>query len=271
MGGPLPAGWRATGGATVEVSNEPVGSGKSLFFDIPDLTATVEFDLTTLLDWQTPPPYSNYILRFNLKPVEAKSFYFYFPTDELRTAEVRDATAIYNFPDDFAITTSEFTSAGATDAFYVTGQVQSGHIDDFRVVRTDIPLRLRINLPWADSERPGGLPLVSGWYEFTVWVRSDPDAVSTENRFAGGDVTIGIENQMAVFPDTDSPLDMNGWAEISMVTFVQIDAPDDPAEHVLELSVSPADIKYANSRDSGSILVTFPGLKLHSADPSKTR
>jgi hypothetical protein len=264
---PVPI-WSTTGTATAEVSGVAVESGQSLLFDIPASSDTIEFDLSTLTDGY--PINSNYILRFSFVATDKKkAYWFYFPdysisTPEinLRTAEVSNETITQDFPEDFGITTSEFTSVGGSDRFYITGVVQSGYIDNFRAARTDVPLRVRIDLAWADGNNPEKLSLVSGWYKFSIWVRSDPDAVFTQNRLASDHVTIGIENAVSVFPDTGSPLSMNGWASISTIIFVQIDTPDDPSERVLELSVSPTDIKYANSRDVGSILITAPSLEL---------
>lgn len=262
--------WSTTGTAVADVSGVDVEGGNSLFFNIPGNTDIMEYGLSALADGY--PDNSNYILRFQFLPTERKGYWFYFPlysiaTPEinLRIAEVNDIPLIVkNFPDDFEISTSEFTSIADTDQFSITGTVQSGYIDHFRIVRTDIPLRLRIILAWADGNNPEGLPLVSGWYKFSFWARSDPDALTTSNRFASGNVSIGIENALSAFPETGSPLSMNGWERINKVTFVQIDEPADPSERVLELSLSPTDVKYANSRDAGSILITAPSLELFS-------
>jgi len=269
---PIAPAWSTTGTGDVEVADIAALDGKCLLFNVPASSDTVQFDLSTLLDGY--PESSSYILRFDFKANEANIFWYYFPTynidskeKDLHTADVSNASQVQYFPDDFEITTSEFTSATGLEALYITGKVQTAYMDDFRIVRTDIPLRLRISLQWADPERPGGLRLVSGWYQFSVWVRSDPEAAITNNRFSSDDISIGIENEIAVFPDTDAPLDMNGWAQVSTTVFLQIDAPADPTADVLELSISPTDIKYANERDVGSLLITAPSLELYSSNP----
>jgi hypothetical protein len=271
------AAWSTSGITPDPADDEPVievaeisdFDGKCLDFDVPSPNKAVEFDLGSILDGYQQS--KSYILRFDFKPDSEALYFYYFPTydsddyfTDLHTADAKEIT-VYDFPADFEITTSEFTSTGSADAFYITEAPQSGYIDNFRIVRTDIPLRIRITLPWADTGRPDELPLVSGWYEFSLWVRSD--TVAADNRFESHDVTIGVENDIAVFPDRGTPLDMNGWARISMVAFVQIDAPEDPSEHVLELSVSSTDLKYANSRDVGSLLIAAPALELFSSDP----
>lgn len=274
VGGASADAWTATGapGAAAEVAQIPDFEGNCLSFAVTQPTDTVEFDLTTISDYRE---YSGYIIRFGLKVYDEKQYWFYFPSydsvtfqENLRTITIEDLSRRYEFPDDFALTTSGYTSTPGPDTFYMTQQVQSGYIDNFRVIRSDIPLRLRITLPWADAERPENLPLVSGWYKFSVYVKSDPAAAGTPNSFASGDVTIGVENSTAVFPEIDSSVSLSDWTQVSTVLFVQINTPANTAEHVLELSVSPTDLKYANSRDSGSLLITAPSLELHVSDPT---
>jgi len=266
---PVGAGWSVTGAATALVSGTEVSSGQSLFFDVPSTAAadSFAFDLEAMIDGY--PANSNYILRFVFVPTQTNFCWFYFPTHpgDLHIASVDTLSIPYDFPDAFEDITSEFTSNDTGDIFLITGRTAAGYIDDFRIARTDIPLRLRINLTWADPSRPD-TPLVSGWYKFSLWVRSDPDAASTPNSFAGDTVTIGIENALSVVSSVSSLPLVDGWAQISIVLFVQINEPDDHGAYVLELSVTPTDIANAQSRDVGSILITAPVLELFSADPS---
>ncbi len=269
--GSLPASaWGEAGVATAAVSDVVVDSGQSLYFDIPSIDDAdfVSFDLSTITDGY--PQYTNYILRFDFKAANANTFLFYFPTHDsnndeidLHSASVPTASTTFAFPDDFIVTTSEFTSTVLPgDSLKIVRKAQSGYIDNFRITRTDKPFRLRIDLPWSDTGTQA-TPLVSGWYKFTVWVRGDPLAASTQNSFATDKVTIGIENSLELYQDIDTA----SWTSISTVLFVQIDRPDDVSQYVLQLSVSPTNIVYANGRDVGSILITAPSLELFSSDP----
>jgi hypothetical protein len=151
-------------------------------------------------------------------------------------------------------------------------QTQEAYVDDFRVVRTDIPCRARLLL---NREGSASLTLAPGGYTFSIYVRADPDAGSTASRFAAEAVSLGIVRKTTVstdnvvtdgfqetFTNGSNGLDFSSWTQLS----VTLDAGEtDPGNTTTtyELSVAPTDdLHAANGMDCGSILVSAPSLTL---------
>ncbi|MBT3274795.1 MAG: hypothetical protein HN368_16685 [Spirochaetales bacterium] len=252
---------------------------RSLYFSLDEPEDVISYSLAGLTDFY--PADAKYILRFDLIADVARILRFYFPSSglvDLRTAEItpEDVFETVAFPDAFELATSTFTSTGPVDFFYITDRVQSGYIDNLRITRRDEPLHLRLPLTWFDTDRPTGsggesLNLVSGYYEFAVWVKEDPSVGTgaAPNRFSTDNLTIGINESSSVYTEAPTVLDLSEWVQITQILWLQIDAPADPADTtpIIELVISPTDILNTGSLDVGSICMVNPELYLYSNNP----
>ena len=275
--GSLPsADWALSGSAVGEVSSAlPASGANSLLFDLTLPEDVVSFDFSALTD--SYPDNAGYLVRFDIITNTPTIFRFYFPSTldiDLRTADIDDAAVVIDFPDDFVETTSTFTKTGGADLFSITGTAQTGYIDNLRLVRTDESLLLRLSLPWFDPDRPTGpngeaLNLVSGWYQFRVWVKTDPTADTGINRYASDAISLGTNSSYSIRTDGEVTFDPSAWIQVGEVFFYQIDAPADPQDPtpVIELTISPTDILNSNSLDVGSLCLTSPTLHFYSSDP----
>ena len=148
---------------------------------------------------------------------------------------------------------------GANNDFFSIGSItadddsQEGHIDDVKIVRTDIPLCLRSTVPYKEQGRP---ELVSGRYIFSIYVKKEDLAdinPLTPNRFPADKVTLCINGKPEAI-DVSSVTDSQ-WIKISTEQFIQIYEDD-----TIELSVNPSDITSPYLKNAGSILIASPAL-----------
>lgn len=176
-----------------------------------------------------------------------------------------DFSHVFRFPFDFAEVTSEFSASGTQNLFRITSKIQSFELDNLRLVRIDIPLSLRIAIPFTESTRPD---LVSGWYRFSFFAKLDPTAETTDqstlNRFHSSTVVAAINNDENVLRSGDEQgseiIDYTEWQEIVVRSFLQITEPDDPTDTMIELVISVADTATSSLLDSGSLLLSAPSL-----------
>ncbi|MGA2977031.1 MAG: hypothetical protein ABSF77_17120 [Spirochaetia bacterium] len=152
------------------------------------------------------------------------------------------------------------------------GQPQEAYIDNFRVVRTDIPCRARLLL---HRQGDTSQPLLAGQYTFSVYVRSDPDVGTIPDRFASSSVSLGMLRRTPVSTDTvvtsgwqqafqngQDGLDFSSWTKLSIPLEAEETDPGNSAT-TLELSVGPTDDTHgAEGKDCGSILISSPSLEL---------
>ena len=153
-------------------------------------------------------------------------------------------------------------------------------LDNIRIVRSDKPLELRLNVPYRDptGSRPD---LISGDYRFTIYVKSDPTNTLTgtspqANRFPATAVSLGVNsviNGAAVnngapsvhySTGSDAINNWNSWTPITCdAGVIQISPPANPASTVLQLSISPTDlVSILNGPTAGSILIAGPQLQI---------
>ncbi len=156
------------------------------------------------------------------------------------------------------------TGAPGNDIFSIgsindLGDSQEGHIDDVRIVRTDISLCLRAVVPYEAQDRPD---LVSGNYKFSIYVKkedaadinpSTADTPDSENRFPSQEITLCINSNPTVI-DVSAVTD-SAWEKVSAELFIQIDKDES-----IQLSVSPINITSPYLKDAGSILIASPAL-----------
>jgi hypothetical protein len=141
--------------------------------------------------------------------------------------------------------------------------------------------RLTVN----PEENPyGDLPLVSGTYQFTVYVRTDPTHTNetgdasdnVANRFPAESVTLSMavrrgEDNIAtdsvrqVLHVEDTEGGWGSWTALSITGFLQTDDADyTDGELYVELTVSPTDLLKASGVAPGAILIAAPTLTLTS-------
>jgi hypothetical protein len=160
----------------------------------------------------------------------------------------------------------QFYSVNTVDA----SAVRSGYVDNIRMVRTDIPVRLRCVVQFSSAGRPD---LVPGRYKFTIFVKNDSTVTPvTANRFPARGVSIAVDGASdgsfsyiespALALPTDTGADWSGWTEVSG-TFMAASIPDTslPDSPMLQLSISPTDVSNAYTYDVGSILIAGPRLE----------
>lgn len=138
---------------------------------------------------------------------------------------------------------------------------QAGYLDDVRIGRLDNRPVLELALALEDA---GGLPLPSGNYTFSVYVKSEVDSEVTPdkpNRFRAGQIAIGANGFRTLFTQQE-----HGWSESTWVrlqTVVRV-TPDDVLEaRPLRLQLTTVD----PSRPAvGSILIANPELSIGSPE-----
>jgi hypothetical protein len=146
-----------------------------------------------------------------------------------------------------------------------------GRIDDIRMLRADIPCRIRYVVPFSKSGRPD---LVPGTYVFSVYVKAHPLIPVTPNRFSATGVSIAVDGavngtfaykaQVAVAHPTDPGA--NYWSQWTLVkgsfSVTSIPSSSPPNAPMLQLSISPTDVTSSiENEDVGSLLIAAPRLE----------
>ncbi len=163
-----------------------------------------------------------------------------------------------------------FSYSGANDAliFSYTSGTQDLVFSSLRLVRSDVPLNVTTSLPSLTS---GSLQLIPGTYQFSVWVKDDPQAGSN-NHFVATGLTITLT--AATQPgnngtfETYFPRPSAGWPTWTQLTLPlgTVDFVDYDSQHTgspaLTISLSPTNI-YNDSQtlDAGSLYVASPTLQ----------
>ncbi|MBI9106264.1 MAG: hypothetical protein JEZ04_05915 [Spirochaetales bacterium] len=276
----LPAGWAEFGTGTNSIAAAvPIMTGQALSFALTG-SDYIEYSLNTLTAGLITD--GTYLFRFDLAGA-AQSYKFNIddtaPGGTLVTYffTLPTANLAYAIPESISTAPlTEFLVHSNLEVFRInsklagTGTPQTGYIDNFRVIKSDQVQELAINLPFEDAERVDSLNLLSGTYRFSLWVKSDTDAATTNNSFNSKAVTLKME---AFDPDgtggsvafqsfsASDYSSFTGWTQIYIDAVLQIDEPADTANTVIKLSVSPCDCTGgAITTDTGSILISTPEL-----------
>jgi hypothetical protein len=193
-------------------------------------------------------------------------------------ANINPYFTINPFPNNYLVGDVPDITVGASAAYsYVFGSYSSGlqqshegFIDNVKLIRTDISQRIRIVL---NSTTDTVEPLISGWYRFSVYVLNDISAITQNNRFAAGGVTLsiisGAYNEItsslttteysgtSYFTDgTDG--DWSSWTELYVDLFIQFDSGDG-----VELSICPMNISQDLNIDSGVLIISSPSFVMY--------
>jgi hypothetical protein len=148
------------------------------------------------------------------------------------------------------------------------------YVDNLRLIRTNETYFARMSI--ADGE--AALPLVSGTYRFSIWVKLDPSATPvTFNRFATHAVELSLKRTYQTsagevstltavrsFHDGVGGFDLAGgaWQQVS-VELTGREWQTTGATVSMEIGISPTDETLgATSMDCGSVLVAAPILEL---------
>ena len=161
-----------------------------------------------------------------------------------------------------------FSFGTMDDPFEVSEYIvpQKAYIDNFRIVRTDIPPRLSLSPNIEDTLHP----LLSGSYRFSVWVKTDPEAGRNNRyhaaaitlRITGGGGTAGWIEKTVIYSAIET--DWSDWTRLTVDTD-NIQIPVSSTEPAMTVSVAPTDYTsqgVLSNIDAGSILVTGPHLEL---------
>ena len=129
------------------------------------------------------------------------------------------------------------------------------YIDNIRLMRTDLELRLRLTLPITGTTDQD---LIPGNYRFSIWVKRDPNLGN--NRFAANEVSLFARTATQFFQTVRS--DATGWANWTSLSLDIPVAVLDAANPALELAIASTDRITANSSAAGSVLISAPSLQL---------
>ena len=239
----------------------------------------ISFDLNYLLD--AASPYSTYVIRFSLD-CDNTGDYIFFIDSVLGTdstsfiPNISNSSTHLNFPEDFStVPQTEFVIHTLDDEVFRINRddseyVQSGYIDNIRVVKSDQSQVLSILLPYTDESRVDNLELISGWYRFSIYVKADPQTGSG-NRFDADAVTLGIQaidddgvagSSKSLCFNASEYSSFSDWTQVYLDANLQIDAPADASTNVIKLSISPCcTVSGALEADAGSILISTPALE----------
>ncbi|MCX7786791.1 MAG: hypothetical protein N2442_03730 [Spirochaetes bacterium] len=270
------SGWSSYGSGSTSFSLTSLSSeaiqGTSFKYTIAASTDYIYFPLSSLLDGFLPTSADQtiqYTYRFDLKFPGAPTLSFDVnvnPTsDNSRFVQLQKKGELpyYRYPIDFPespLTQSIFRSSN-TEAYYFflntpldsKGNAQTGILDNLRFLRSDLQYKIRLVLPRNDPNNPNRLPLPSGKYRFSFYVKQDPEAGSN-NVFPASRISFGIGTASKI---VDATSIQSEWILLEG-TFNNLQI--DPGSSI-ELWISATDSTNAFYRDCGSILISSPSLE----------
>ena len=302
-----PAGWTLVNGGGNPDTLEVIDSGnlginggvagglidnKTVHFAMDNAADRVDFDLRDAANGTVDGFLKNasYLARFNYRTDGALIFEFndtvisldwwkFFGGENGGKTNIKLANLLEFPPGELKGSFPETTVGDAADYYSTFGSLvtansgpQKGYIDNVRLIRTDLMYKLRITLSYMDDTTE---PLISGYYRFSVYVKSDPDAGSN-NRFASDRVCIGITgggvssggtgfdessfSSYAQYYDGQDGEDFSNWSEISVDLALQV---PNSSSRVMELSICPTDDSQGTlAMNAGSILISSPRLEM---------
>ncbi|TVR59779.1 MAG: hypothetical protein EA426_06950 [Spirochaetaceae bacterium] len=276
--------WYAVGPAGI-ITHDPAGF---MDIDFDERENRVEFAISDLLDAalaneaETRPVY---LFRTMMNSVTAAIRLEYYDGETVNGDEVapdgwRFDTPLAGdwelFPDafdpvDLSVPATVFAARTGAGVFSIGTRgddppVQTMAIDDFRVIRSDLPLGLRLAVPYIEPDRPE-LPR-GGTYTFRVWARIDPTA-GTANRIGARSLSATITTRVGErsFPIGASSWEVNeitdDWVEyVATFTGISFTRPVDTTEAPIEIVITPTNAgAELQDLDAGSLLISSPSLE----------
>ncbi|GAB4364617.1 MAG: hypothetical protein Kow009_01360 [Spirochaetales bacterium] len=265
--GSIHSGWQPGGGASAPSlsGTDSISGNWALEYDLTSTSHYISFPLSNLTDeFQGDVPYS---FRFDVKYTSGNKLIFDIntlssedKTNILNLQQPSEDTTIFSYPEDFPLSARIHEVYGQTSLYFLLNTVitteadpQKGLIDNIRFLRSDLEYRIRLVLPRDDPDDPSRLPLPSGSYRFSFYVKQDPDAGSN-NVFPASRISFGIDNAAH---SVDASTIGSDWTQVEHTfTNIQID-PDSS----IELWISATDSTEDFYRDCGSILISSPSLE----------
>jgi hypothetical protein len=223
-----------------------------------------------------------YLLRFSFA-IDNRNQVSYSYNDGLLDVWVRqlsglDKNVLYLFPPVLNPPDSSFLVENlASQALSINtvdvsrGRILTGRIDNLRMLRGDMPYRLRYVVPFSRSGRPN---LVPGTYQFSFYVKNDSTvSPNTPNRFPASGISLAVDGatngsfidttQVAVAHPTDTGVDWSQWTKVQgSFSITSIPSSSAATAPTLQLSLTSTDITYNLGRmDVGSLLIAAPRLE----------
>ena len=274
-------GWTNGGFTSIAIDGGAI-DGNTLDYAVNDAGAMITYNLLTLTDFDAT---SSYRFLFSYQMKSGYGAYLFFEVNDgaseisdLWKPEPATTTLSYEFPYD-APGDSSVVSQLDGSPFFAIGSVlgspdvstQAGYLDNFRVIRTHVAPTLitdattvldksvYFDVPLVET---GRLPLVSGTYRFSVWIRREESAFLTpltQNSFQSNGISLRMANlgdgsSHTAFIPADSS--WSSWQKVSVTGSLEIDSSTDPA---LRLSIMPT---LGIDQDCGTMLVAVPELML---------
>ena len=176
---------------------------------------------------------------------------------------------LLSFPDDVAGDGTIVDILGAASPFFSVGTqivgaqlAQLGYLDNFKVVRTDVDKWIYLDVPLIAAGRS---ELVSGTYEFSVYVRDDPQLTPTvPNAFAAVGISLRLQD-LTPYPQGEgwrffaADGSWTDWNRISVIASINIEESVADTDNVLQLAICPTDI---GDQIPGRLLIAAPTLSL---------
>jgi hypothetical protein len=140
-------------------------------------------------------------------------------------------------------------------------------VDNLRMVRTDVPLHVRLPIPREGSGRPDILG--GGTYAFTVFVRDDPTvhdvASGGGNRFRANGLSVSLnplpgEPTVGYFETAERTDDWTDWTQLSFALDGQQLSEGDSVVDLLLMPSLPGRTLEVATLDAGSLLLAAPRL-----------
>ena len=274
------AGWTASGGTnSISAAAHPL-SGKAMRFEL--ITSDyITYDMNGIADGAVVD--GNYLFRFQFSGDLSETYHFELDSGGAEVLEfkpsVETANFKYSFPESFgnSIQITNFTVKSNDGSKFRINKTSDGlnlrgYLDNFRVLKNQSQ-SADLSIPYGDSGRANSLTLINGTYRFSVWVKKDPAAATTANRFDSSAVTLKLEyfkaegtasagSAVKTFKAADNS-NFTSWTQLFLtVSNVQIAVPYNTTTEVLKLSIFPTDSTGgALTMDSGSILISAPALE----------
>lgn len=266
------SGWTVQGtGSSYSLTNAAGEAiqGNSLKYTILNSSHYIYFPLSSLSDGfilSSSTTTAQYTFRFDLNYPGAPSLSFDLNTDPssdsthyFELPKPAESLSYYRYPTDFPaspLINTVFRSDNTPYFFFLNtdipnkGDAQTGILDSIRFLRNDLEYKVRLVLERNDPER---LPLPSGSYRFSFYVKQDPQAGSG-NVFPASRLSFGIGSASNA---VDAPSVNSDWTLVEG-TFNNLQI--DPGS-TMELWISATDSSNSFYQDCGSILLSSPSLE----------
>jgi hypothetical protein len=166
----------------------------------------------------------------------------------------------------------EKTVGASPNYYYMFGSLDNtksknneGYIDNFRLIRTDIPLKTRLTLDQYEDFQE---QLVSGTYSFSIYVKDDPTVGVVNNRLRSERVSLGIkvdsfgDSSVTRYQGFERTGVWANWIKLTVRLYASLANPPDEGDTVVLSLCSSDDTQGALSGDVGSVLISSPILEI---------